>query len=73
MRIFFKYTVFYSSDFPSEGNHSNNRQCCFKDKCCGSPNSQRARTEFSYPYLRIIINANEKRKKKVWRLQRQQP
>lgn len=54
MRIFFKYTVFYSTDFPSEGNHSNNRQCCFKDKRCGSPNSQRAPTEFSYHIYALL-------------------
>lgn len=30
MRIFFKYTLFYSTHIPSEGNHSNNRQCCYK-------------------------------------------
>lgn len=29
MRIFFKYTLFYSTHIPSEGNHSN-RQCCYK-------------------------------------------
>lgn len=32
MRIFFKYTLFYSTHIPSEGNHSNNRQCCYKNK-----------------------------------------
>lgn len=28
MRIFFKYTLFYSTHIPSEGNQSDNRQCC---------------------------------------------
>lgn len=30
MRIFFKYTLFYSTSIPSEGNQSDNRQCCHK-------------------------------------------
>lgn len=30
MRIFFKYTLFYSTIIPSEGNQSDNRQRCHK-------------------------------------------
>lgn len=70
MRIFFKYTLFYSTHVPSEGNLSNNRLCCYKDECWGSPYSQRAfiDTGFSNPLWRIY-----KCKKKVWRSQEQQP
>lgn len=51
MRIFFKYTLFYSTLIPSEGNHSNNRQCCYKNKCCGSPNSPRAFIDAGLPTI----------------------
>lgn len=30
MRIFFKYTLFYSTIIPSEGNQLGSRQCCHK-------------------------------------------
>lgn len=32
MRIFFKYTLFYSTHIPSEGKQSDNRQCCYRKK-----------------------------------------
>lgn len=68
MRIFFKYTVFYSTHFPSEGNQSNNRQCCFKDKCCGSPKFSKSTYWIQLPKFTHYYECKKKTTKKQKRL-----
>lgn len=69
MRIFFKYTVFYSTHFPSEGNHSNNRQCCFKDMLW-FPKFSKSTYWIQLPIFTHYYECKWKKKKKVCRLQR---
>lgn len=59
MRIFFKYTLFYSTHIPCEGNQSNNRQCCLKKNAV----VLQIHNEHS---LTLVIDMNANKKKEVY-------